>query len=230
MNEILTTRQRRTELLITVSFTIFSVLMIAVTTFAKWPIFLVPLNGFEIAYIWWSYAVQFKYYRFRAFAVAGLTCLNIAIYGIYGENFFVLIPTLCVEFVLLSLFEYPRIMDITIVQTAFLFVYHIWIKKSIVFPSNALERGRLVLQLVSLLVLMALCIYRMHTHAQEEADIRQLEEKVDKEQIIKEDFMANTSHELRTPVNTISEWARYCCKRVCRRTYTAECGTYRGRA
>ena len=60
MKENLSDRIRRTEFLITVSFTVFSVLMIMVTISQKWPIVMVPLNGFEIAFIWWGYAVQFR--------------------------------------------------------------------------------------------------------------------------------------------------------------------------
>ena len=204
MKEQLSARQRRRELLITLSYTIFSVLMIIVSTIEGWPLFYVPLIVAEMGLVWWSYAGSFQTYNLRAFMVTCMTCINIFLYGIQGGNFFVLIPTLCVEFVLLSLYEIPRIMDFAIVQTILLFIYHLLIKQTFVLPEVSVEKNRLILQLLSLVVLVALCIYRIYHHVQEENDFLRLEEQVQKEQKIKDDFMANTSHELRTPVNTIS--------------------------
>ena len=123
MKEQLSARQRRRELLITLSYTIFSVLMIIVSTIEAWPLFYVPLIVAEMGLVWWSYARSFQTYNLRAFMVTCMTCINIFLYGIQGGNFFVLIPTLCVEFVLLSLYEIPRIMDFAIVQTILLFIY-----------------------------------------------------------------------------------------------------------
>ena len=204
MNEHLTARQRRRELLITLAYTIFSVLMIIVTTIEGWPLFYIPLIVAEMGIVWWSYARGFHTYNLRAFMVTCMTCINIFLYGIQGGNFFVLIPTLCVEFVLLSLYEIPRIMDFAIAQTMLLFIYHMLIKQTFVMPESSVEKNRLILQLLSLVVLVALCIYRIYHHVQEENDYIKLEEQAQKEQKIKDDFMANTSHELRTPVNTIS--------------------------
>ena len=203
MNEHLDARQRRREMLITLSFTIFSVLMIIITAIEQWPIFYVPLIFAELAYVWWSYVTGFQIYIFRAFMVTTFVNLNVFLYGIHGENFFVLIPTLCVEFVLLSLYEMPRILDVSITKDIVLFLYHILIK-GYTLPEGHLERNRIMLQSLSLVVLMALCIYRIHHHLQEERDVVDLENQVFREQRIKDDFVANTSHELRTPVNTIS--------------------------
>ena len=204
MNNHIANRQRRREFLITLSFTIFSVLMIVVTTIERWPIWYVPLIALEVAFVWWEYTIKFQSYLFRAFTVTAMTCLNVFLYGIQGENFNVLIPTLCVEIVLLSLYELPRIMDIAIVQTVFLFLYHAAIKQTFIIPEESLERNRMMLQILSLVILIILCIYRIYHHVQEETDVVNLENQVRMEKKVKDDFMANTSHELRTPVNTIS--------------------------
>lgn len=204
MSDHLVSRQRRREFLITVSYTVFSVLMIVVTTMERWPIWYVPLIVAEIAFIWWSYATKFQSYISRAFAVTAFTCLNIFLYGIQGESFHVLIPTLCVEMVLLSLYELPRIMDVAIVQTIILFLYHALIKHTLTIPEDSLGKNRMILWSLSFIVLIGLCIYRIYHHVQEEADTENLEKQVRMEKKVKDDFMANTSHELRTPVNTIS--------------------------
>ena len=204
MSDHLVSRQRRREFLITVSYTFFSVLMIIVTNIMHWPVWYVPLIVAELAFVWWSYASKFQSYLFRSFSVTTFICLNVFLYGIQGENFHVLIPTLCVEMVLLSLYELPRIMDIAVVQTIFLFLYHALIKKTFVIPEDSMLRSRMMLSTLSLIILIALCICRIFHHVQEEADTENLEKQVRMEKKVKDDFMANTSHELRTPVNTIS--------------------------
>ena len=204
MREHLIARQRRRELLITLAYTVFSVLMIIVTAIEQWPVFYVPLIALEMAFVWWSYIQGFRSYQFRAFVVTSMTCLNIFLYGVQGENFQVLIPTLCIEFVLLSLYEITRILDIVIFEVIALFLYHAFVKKSFIIPDGSLERNRMMLQLVSLAALIILCIYRVRHHIQEERDVLVLEDQAQREQKIKDDFVANTSHELRTPVNTIS--------------------------
>lgn len=204
MNQHIESRQRRRELVITLSFSVFAILMIIVTAIENWPVWYVPLIACEVAYIWWSYATNFQSYLFRAFMVTFMTCLNVLLYGVHGENFNVLIPTLCVEVVLLSLYELPRIMDIAIAQTLILFFYHAAVKHTFILPEDSLEKNRMILQLLSLVILIVLCIYRIYHHVQEENDVVVLEKQVKVEKKVKDDFMANTSHELRTPVNTIS--------------------------
>ena len=191
-------------MLITLSYTIFSVFMIIVTAVENWFILYIPFISLEIAVVWWSYISKFKTYVIRAFIVTIFTCMNVFMYGIYGENFYVLIPTLCVEIVLLSLYEMTQIMGIGIIQAAAMLAYQIVFHPAAMVAHSTLEQNRYMLQLLSFIVLIALCIYRIRHQVQEEADYASLEDRVRAEQKIKDDFMANTSHELRTPINTVS--------------------------
>lgn len=204
MNDHISLRERRRELLITTAYTTFSVLMIIVAQVVAWPLFYIPVIAGELAFIWWSYVVKFQTYLFRATIVTMATCLNIFLYGIKGENFMVLIPTICTQFVLLSLYEIVRIMDIVVAETVILFIYHATVNPDTFIQEDQLETSRMTLQLLSLIAVAFFCIYRIRHHVQEEEDTMLLEQRVKKEMKIKDDFVANTSHELRTPVNTIS--------------------------
>lgn len=203
MSEQLLSRQRRRELLITLAYSIFTILMIVVSPLEGWPIVYIPLLLAGLILVWWFYVKQFRTYVFRAFVVTAFITANVFLYGIQAEDFFVIIPTLCVEFVLLSLYEMTRLLDIVVLKSFVLLLYHLFVK-GYHFPDLRVERSRIILQTLSYLVLMVLCVYRIHHHIQEEQDTENLEEKVLREQRIRNDFVANTSHELRTPVNTIS--------------------------
>lgn len=204
MSENIQKREKRRELLITVSFSIFSVLMIIVTNVENWPIWYIPIITVNMGVVWWSYATRFRTYYYRAVVVTLLMCEQVFMYGIWGEHFNYLIPTLCVQFTLISLYEVTRIMTIPIVETIILFLYLALVKGNFIIPEDHLGRNRMMLQLVSFLVLIVLCVYRIHHHVQEEEDLDNMEKQVREEQRIKEDFVSNTSHELRTPINTIS--------------------------
>lgn len=203
MSERLIIRQRRRELLITLSFSAFTAMMLVATYTEDWPFFYVPLLLVELILVWWAYSQRFKSYMLRAFVLTLFITLNVFLYGIQAVDFFVVIPTLCVEFVLLSLYEIPRIMDIAVIKSALLFVYHLFVK-GYKLPATQLEQNRIILQSVSYIVLVSLSLYRIYHHQQEEEDTVALEEQVKREKQIREDFIANTSHELRTPVNSVS--------------------------
>jgi len=138
MNDYISRRERRRELLITTAYTFFSVLMIIMTQVESWPLFYIPMIAAELAFIWWAYVSKFNSYTFRASIVTLAICVNIFLYGIQGESFMVLIPTICTQFVLLSLYEIVRIMDIVVAETVVLFIYHAVVNYQTLIPETHL--------------------------------------------------------------------------------------------
>ncbi len=204
MTDQLEKRRRRRESLITVAFTIFSVFMIYVTTSLHWPPVYILIIMSELFFVWWGYVTGYRDHMTRAIILSLCMSVNVFLYGIQGENFPVLIPTLCTYIILISMFEMQPALDIGMVNILLLFFYHAFIKRSFVLSDNRLERNRISLQLLSLVVLLALVLYRMRRHREEDEDLVRLEKQVERVQKIKDDFVVNTSHELRTPIGTIS--------------------------
>lgn len=197
-------RERKRESLITISFTIFSVFLAYVVVKNSWSALIIPVIAAEIAFVWWAYATSFQDHMIRAIVVTFCACINILFYGINGADFMVLIPTLCVFAVLFSLYQLRPIIDIVIATQALLLLYHAFIKQTLVLPGGGLELDRMVLQFLSLIIVDVLCIYSIHRMQDIEEEVGQLNGQIDKVQKIKDDFVANTSHELRTPINTVS--------------------------
>lgn len=197
-------RRRRKESLITISFSIFSVLLIYVAVATGWSPAIVPVIAGELGFAWWAHVNSYRNYEVRAFIVTVFACINITFYGIYAENFLVIIPTLCVFAVLFSLYEIVTIYYIVIINSFFLFFYHLFVSKSFVISDVKVERERMVLQLLSYFILLLLCQYRIRSSEQREKDMADLQQVADNANKIRDDFVANTSHELRTPINTIT--------------------------
>ena len=197
-------REKRKETLITISFSVFSILMIYMTATLQWPPILIPIIAIEVAYAWYAYINQIRNHLFRAIILSSMTAFNIFTYGMQGADFFVLIPTLCTYAVMISLYEMMPVFNIVVLNIISLFLYHLFIKKTFDLNTATLDKDRMILHLLSLVVVILLLVYRIFRHQEEEDEIRKLETKVEQTQKIKDDFVANTSHELRTPINTIT--------------------------
>lgn len=204
MNNKVEIRQRRKESLIIVSFSIFSILLIYVAVATGWSPIIVPIIAAELGFGWWAYISNYRTYDTRAFIITVFACINITIYGMYAENFLVIIPTLCTFALLFTLYERVTIYYTVVLNSFILFFYHLFILKSFVISDIKVERERMVLQLLSYFVLLILCIYTIKHNEEREKDMSLLESDVKRTQKIKDDFVANTSHELRTPINTIT--------------------------
>jgi len=196
--------QRRKESLIMISFSIFSVLLIYVAVATGWNPAIVPVIALELGFGWWAYVSDYRSYDTRAFIITLFACINITFYGLYAENFLVIIPTLCTFALLFSLYERIVIYYIVVVDSFFLFFYHLLFAKSFVISTLKVENERMVLQILSYLVVLVLCIYTIKRNEERENDMFLLQDEVLRTQKIKDDFVANTSHELITPINTIT--------------------------
>lgn len=197
-------RNRKEELLVVIGFTLFSAFLAFVSAYENWNPLMIPIIGIQIAYVWWSYITQHLQYNRRAFLVALIICFDMLFYGIRAETFAVTIPTLCVCTLLLSVYRLRSTMRLNIIMITTVALYHLFVAQSFNELETSLQLNRTGLQILSLLVLIWLCNHLIR-HIQEiEEELITQKQKAEQMQVIKEDFMANASHELRTPINTIS--------------------------
>lgn len=197
-------RKRRKESIITISFSIFSVLLIYATVAMRWSPAIIPVLAGELAFVWWAHINNFRTYDIRAFIVTVFACISITFYGVQAENFLVVIPTLCVFAVLFSLYDIASVYYVVVLDSFFLLMYHVIIQQNLVISDIKAENERMMLQLVSYFVLLVLCVYKIRYNEQRERDALELQQESKRAIKIRDDFVANTSHELRTPINTIT--------------------------
>ena len=197
-------RQRSRESLVTLVFTLFSTYLAYVAGTQGWSVFIIPVIVGEILFVWWAYIRNFQSYAHRAIYLTLLSDVNIIFYGVYAIDFYVLIPTLALLLILISLYQLRPAIDLVFGGYVILFIYHFPIKRHFLSASDPVARDRAILQLMSLVIMALLCLYSVHRRAIEERDMDNMEEMVRHAEKIKDDFIVNTSHELRTPIHTIS--------------------------
>ena len=204
MGNIREQRQRSRESLVTLVFTLFSAYLAYVAGTQGWSLFILPVIVGEVFFVWWSYIRSFQSFSHRAVYLTILASINIIFYGIHAIDFYVLIPTLSLFMVLITIYQLRLAVDIVIGAYIVLLIYHFPIKRHFFSLTDAYARDRAVLQLLSLFILTLLSIYAVHRRAIEERDMDMMEEMVRHAEKIKDDFIVNTSHELRTPIHTIA--------------------------
>ena len=204
MTESALKRQRTRESLITIAFTIFSVFLMYVTATLSWWAPFIPLLAVEVAFVWWAHMTNFKDYTTRAVLITLLASVSVFFYSMHAVSFNNILPTLCVFCVLFGLYHLRPVVDIVFTAQVLMLLYHIFVLHTFIIPEDSFEFDRMALQLLSWFILNVLVFYNVIRTAEIEKEVAYLDEEIARVQKVKDDFVANTSHELRTPINTIS--------------------------
>ena len=141
-------------------------------------------------------------YLFRAYAMTCLMHMSAILWSVCTNSFSMTVPVLSMLAVALVFYSIPGIIYITIGVSVFLAGYHLLVMETIDFSSGdrVLETA---LDIFSV-IFIEYTIYVLNKKRLENMD-NQMEiiESLKAAERSKDDFMANVSHEIRTPINTI---------------------------
>ncbi len=200
--KIMAKSRRRAERMVLMVYAFYAVVLSVMAIAFHWGSWIIPVVVFGFALNVLMHRKEYRDYKFRAYMISGLILVDYFIYGIYSDTYLSLISSICVVVVLLSLFQIERIMLMIAVVTALLNIYHAFIIRTMVIT----DRGSLAMTILHCLlvfVVEALAYYLIRSqNMAEEAMLQELDSLEQMEQS-KDDFMANLSHEVRTPVNTV---------------------------
>ncbi len=200
--DVIQEEQRRLEryvLLIYFSYAVFLTLIAQQHIWAVWLAIVIDLSWLAVLYI---YISKTQTYHFRAFFTAGLMQINLVIWSVYVDHFAMIVPAVSAITVVLGLYSIPNIIWQTFVTATFLNVYYLLrlLKANIFFGETAIQT---VLEIISV-YMVQYAMFLLLQKRQETAE-QQLEKiaSLQASQRDKDDFMANVSHEIRTPIHTI---------------------------
>jgi len=151
---------------------------------------------------WFLHIKQYKDYRFRAFFTSCMAWMNFTIYGIFSEDLFGILSTMCAMIVLLGIYCIYETVYIAVVIFVFLLLYH-GIFLSDIHISLSKEGTRMILQILSVFVAEYITYYLVKQQEESNKKLLDTIEDLKRAERSKNDFMANVSHEIRTPINTI---------------------------
>ena len=193
---------RGIEKLIILAYSAYTLALTAVAAIINWPAWIVPTIIAEMLISWIAYSKEIKDYRFRSFLYSGFVLITFGIYAIMSESFSSILVTLAAVIIMLGLFGIPEIVFVEMVFSTLILIYHFLFRETIPFETG-MEKYRLFVQVASITIVELVTYYLVKRQNEMNREMQDVIEELRIAERSKSDFMANISHEIRTPVNTV---------------------------
>ncbi len=162
--------------------------------------------GFVVLFLlmvcWILYSCKFRSYEIRVRITSVIMQLCAILYGVQRDNVTQTVPVLIVFVVFMGLYGIADIITMTLASTVVIFFVHAFVLRTVPFDSVA-EVMNYFSQIIN--VLLAQYVVYIWTKRNSEGS-KQLLDTIEELKVVqrsKDDFVANVSHEIRTPINTI---------------------------
>ena len=162
--------------------------------------------GFVVLFLlmvcWILYSCKFRSYEIRVRITSVIMQLCAILYGVQRDNVTQTVPVLIVFVVFMGLYGIADIITTTLASTVVIFFVHAFVLRTVPFDSVA-EVMNYFSQIIN--VLLAQYVVYIWTKRNSEGS-KQLLDTIEELKVVqrsKDDFVANVSHEIRTPINTI---------------------------
>ena len=200
--EIIARRKKRIERMILFVYGFYVALLSVLIIVFGWGSWIIPVLIFGYIVNVVMCVKDYRDFTFRAYTISGLILMDYFIFAIYNDSYLSLFSTACVLVVLLSLLQVERIMVMAMAVTLALDIYHIFVSKAVYIRTQQ-DLVMVVLQYLSVFAVEALAYYLIRCQNMIAEEMFRELEALQKIEQSKDDFMANLSHEVRTPVNTV---------------------------
>ncbi|MBQ7920877.1 MAG: response regulator [Lachnospiraceae bacterium] len=151
---------------------------------------------------WIVHVTQFKSYKFRAYWVAGIMQIFVAIFSIRMETMLGVTATFMTLTILIGLFAIPQLMFLPAANLTILMFYHA-AHHTTMYDGGEADVARSILMYGSIYATIFIVYCFIKTQLASQHYLRATIEELREAERSKTDFLANVSHEIRTPINTI---------------------------
>lgn len=155
-----------------------------------------------LASSWLLYICKFKNYRFRATYTSIMMQVSLILYTVHERELRHALPVFIVFVVMVGLYGIAENIILPLITTLFVFSYHIFVIHAIPLE-NARDVVALFQRLSNVLFVEFLVYVWTKQNYEGSRELLNVIEELEKAENSKDDFVANVSHEIRTPINTI---------------------------
>ena len=148
------------------------------------------------------HCVNFRTYEFRAYIVASMMQISTVVWYVSTASLSMTVPVLSILTVILVLYGIPEIVYVSTVATSLLCIYHFFIQKTVDLPSGD-SIIQTALEIFSVYLINYIVYFLIKKRLEGIEKQMKIIISLKEAERSKDDFMANVSHEIRTPINTI---------------------------
>ncbi len=145
---------------------------------------------------------KYKNYRFRATYTTIMMQISLILYTFHVQELRYALPVFIVFVVMVGLYGIAGNIFLTVITTAVVFFYHIVVAKTIPL-ANIMDAVSVIQRLTNVLFVEFLVFVWTKRNFEDSNKLLGVIEELEKAESGKNDFVANVSHEIRTPINTI---------------------------
>ncbi len=193
---------KKAEKIIVIASSAYTLALSVVATVLHWPAWITPVIIGTMLLVWMAYIKEWRDYRSRAFFFSGTALITFTIYSVMSESFASVMITFTTVVVLIGLLGIPRLIYLEVGFCLVIFLYHLLISKTIPLETG-MDKYRLFVQLASVFAAELGAHYLVKRNNEMNEEMQEVIEELRSAERSKNDFMANISHEIRTPVNTV---------------------------
>ena len=193
---------KKTEKIIVAAYSAYTIALALVATVLDWPVWISIVILGTMLLVWMANLKEWKTYRARGFLYSGAGLISFSLYAIMSDSFASVMITFTTFVVLIGLLGIPRLIYLELGFSILLFLHHLLIKQTIPLETG-MDKYRLLVQLVSVFIAEAAAHYLVKRNGEMQQELKETIEELKVAERSKSDFMANISHEIRTPVNTV---------------------------
>lgn len=151
---------------------------------------------------WIFFFGKYQSYEMRAHVTSIASQVIIVVYGIECGDFYLILSLFISLCIVLGLYGVPKAMIYPFFAYNILVYYYIYVDKSLVWGSYTSDWGMITRILQGYLVLFVV-VYLVYRYKVSRESMLEMIDALRKSEREKDDFLANVSHEIRTPINTI---------------------------
>lgn len=192
----------RIESVILTIYVLYTVVMAVVSYIQEWGTWVPWVICIGMLISVYLHVANVRDYRFRAFFTAIMAWLNFVVDAIFTNDLFSILSTMVCMIILLSIYCIPEIIYVTLVGSTIILLYHGIVNSCFNF-STVKDGSRSILQIASIYIAEYVLYYLIRIQVERRQILIETIEDLKKAEQSKDDFMANVSHEIRTPINTV---------------------------
>ncbi|MBO6015457.1 MAG: hypothetical protein J6P60_02580 [Lachnospiraceae bacterium] len=190
-------------MMILISYTFFSAILVGESLILFWEMWVLPLIGFGVFFAWYMHIAQYLSEYHRLWLYSLLMMATFFFYGIHETSTFDLAAVMTAVVFLYTMTGVPKLVTLCISTYYFTMLYDLikLYRNGTAFDSLFITRTLLHLMLIYMVgwvskVIMAKWFQVLGDSKEQIEELREATRRMD-------DFMANISHEIRTPINAV---------------------------